>query len=87
MGGKLTKAAAEFWFPECRNCECCTGYKHGCKCCVGDVTQCSCLNSNVSTDAKDITSTNTSNTQVDDVAASNVTQVEGTLSMKDETPS
>ena len=25
--------AAEFWFPECRNCECCKGFKHGCDCC------------------------------------------------------
>ena len=55
MGGKLTKAAAEFWFPECRNCECCVGYKHGCKCCVGGVTQCSCLNTVTETVVADTT--------------------------------
>jgi hypothetical protein len=24
--------AAEFWFPECRECDCCRGFKHGCSC-------------------------------------------------------
>eukprot|EP00980_Cylindrotheca_fusiformis_P001819 scaffold408_cov71-Cylindrotheca_fusiformis.AAC.20 len=24
--------AAEFWFPECRDCTCCKGFKHGCSC-------------------------------------------------------
>lgn len=24
--------AAEFWFPECRSCSCCQGFKHGCPC-------------------------------------------------------
>eukprot|EP00970_Alexandrium_tamarense_P003813 scaffold624_cov206-Alexandrium_tamarense.AAC.15 len=24
--------AAEFWFPECRDCTCCNGFKHGCGC-------------------------------------------------------
>eukprot|EP00804_Cyclotella_cryptica_P020751 CCRYP_016591-RA/>CCRYP_016591-RA protein AED:0.31 eAED:0.31 QI:0/-1/0/1/-1/1/1/0/131 len=24
--------AAEFWFPECRECACCRGFKHGCLC-------------------------------------------------------
>ena len=24
--------AAEFWFPECRDCACCKGYMHGCSC-------------------------------------------------------
>ena len=28
----LASGAAEFWFPECRNCGCCKGYKHGCIC-------------------------------------------------------
>jgi hypothetical protein len=32
--------AKEFWFPECRNCECCKGFKHGCGCCVGGVDTC-----------------------------------------------
>jgi hypothetical protein len=31
--------AAEFWFPECRDCACCKGYKHGCSC--GGVCKCS----------------------------------------------
>lgn len=43
MNGKLTKAAAEFWFPECRDCECCKGFKHGCSCCSKQgVAVCSC---------------------------------------------
>jgi len=36
----LTKYANEFWFPECRNCICCEGFKHGCKCCVNGVIAC-----------------------------------------------
>jgi len=40
--GVLSAYASEFWFPECRDCTCCNGYKHGCKCCVGGVTSCSC---------------------------------------------
>lgn len=28
----LASQAAEFWFPECRDCVCCKGYKHGCSC-------------------------------------------------------
>lgn len=31
--------AAEFWFPECRECTCCKGYKHGCSC--GGLCKCS----------------------------------------------
>jgi len=38
--GTLSAHAKEFWFPECRNCTCCQGYKHGCKCCVGGVNTC-----------------------------------------------
>lgn len=30
--GVLSPHAAEFWFPECRNCPCCKGFKHGCPC-------------------------------------------------------
>ena len=33
LGGKLSTHAAEFWFPESRNCTCCKGFKHGCECC------------------------------------------------------
>ena len=28
----LPPHAEEFWFPECRNCTCCNGFKHGCSC-------------------------------------------------------
>lgn len=35
VNGQLSQHAADFWFPECRNCPCCSGYKHGCKCCKG----------------------------------------------------
>ena len=38
--GVLSPHAAEFWFPECRNCECCKGFKHGCPCCKGGVNTC-----------------------------------------------
>lgn len=45
--GILDALAAEFWFPECRNCECCHGFKHGCQCCKGGVNTCqmeNCVN-------------------------------------------
>jgi hypothetical protein len=32
QNGVLSPHAAEFWFPECRNCPCCKGFKHGCPC-------------------------------------------------------
>jgi hypothetical protein len=35
----LAAHAAEFWFPECRDCTCCNGYKHGCPC--GGLCKCS----------------------------------------------
>lgn len=35
----LASQAAEFWFPECRDCVCCKGYKHGCSC--GGLCKCS----------------------------------------------
>ena len=41
QNGKLSSFAGEFWFPECRNCPCCKGFKHGCNCCKsGGVTTC-----------------------------------------------
>jgi len=46
QNGVLSKHAAEFWFPEARNCPCCSGFKHGCGCCKGGVDTCtnaSCL--------------------------------------------
>jgi hypothetical protein len=41
QNGKLTDNAGEFWFPECRNCPCCKGFKHGCACCVEGIDTCS----------------------------------------------
>ena len=38
--GALGTHANEFWFPECRNCPCCKGFKHGCKCRTGMVNAC-----------------------------------------------
>jgi CCCH-type zinc finger/RNA-binding, Nab2-type zinc finger len=38
--GVLSAHAKEFWFPECRNCECCKGFKHGCDCCKNGVDTC-----------------------------------------------
>lgn len=29
QGGVLSPYASEFWFPECRDCACCKGFKHG----------------------------------------------------------
>lgn len=44
QNGVLSKHAAEFWFPECRNCPCCNGFKHGCQCCKGGVNTCTNAN-------------------------------------------
>lgn len=33
QNGQLSAVAAEFWFPDSRECSCCKGYKHGCDCC------------------------------------------------------
>jgi len=30
----MVRHAAEFWFPESRDCSCCKGFKHGCGCAV-----------------------------------------------------
>mmetsp|Transcript_41118 Transcript_41118/g.63332 ORF Transcript_41118/g.63332 Transcript_41118/m.63332 type:complete len:153 (+) Transcript_41118:161-619(+) len=38
----LAKHAAEFWFPECRNCTCCNGFKHGCQCAAANGGVCTC---------------------------------------------
>jgi hypothetical protein len=32
VNGKLSQHAAEFWFPESRECKCCHGFKYGCSC-------------------------------------------------------
>jgi hypothetical protein len=32
QNGTLSAHAAEFWFPECRECKCCLGFKYGCPC-------------------------------------------------------
>ena len=40
QNGVLSSHAAEFWFPECRDCPCCKGFKHGCKCRTASVTTC-----------------------------------------------
>lgn len=42
--GVLSQHAAEFWFPECRNCPCCKGFKHGCACRSPIQDTCSDLN-------------------------------------------
>mmetsp|Transcript_17895 Transcript_17895/g.37555 ORF Transcript_17895/g.37555 Transcript_17895/m.37555 type:complete len:280 (-) Transcript_17895:75-914(-) len=33
--------AAEYWYPECRDCPCCFGFKYGCEGCVGGYCVCS----------------------------------------------
>jgi hypothetical protein len=37
----LAAHAAEFWFPECRDCSCCNGFKHGCTCAPSNYGICS----------------------------------------------
>ena len=52
QNGVLSVHAKEFWFPECRNCSCCKGFKHGCECCVGGVDTCAkgdCINAEFAT--------------------------------------
>lgn len=46
QNGKLSQFAGEFWFPECRNCPCCKGFKHGCDCCKTGNGVDTCTNSN-----------------------------------------
>lgn len=42
-GGDIGSSAHEYWFPECRDCGCCRGYKYGCVCVQGGVsTMCKC---------------------------------------------
>jgi hypothetical protein len=36
----LPPFANEMWFPECRDCSCCSGFKHGCSCCSGAINTC-----------------------------------------------
>jgi hypothetical protein len=38
----LQKHAQEFWFPECRDCSCCNGFKHGCRCAASNGGVCFC---------------------------------------------
>jgi len=38
----MAKHAAEFWFPECRECSCCQGFKYGCKCAASNGGSCTC---------------------------------------------
>mmetsp|Transcript_30479 Transcript_30479/g.73128 ORF Transcript_30479/g.73128 Transcript_30479/m.73128 type:complete len:100 (+) Transcript_30479:79-378(+) len=41
----MKKHAAEFWFPQSRDCACCNGYKHGCACQASNNGTCaSCAN-------------------------------------------
>ena len=52
QNGVLSAHAKEFWFPECRNCTCCKGFKHGCDCCAGGVDTCAkedCINTEFAT--------------------------------------
>jgi hypothetical protein len=39
----LAKHAAEFWFPECRDCSCCKGFKYGCNCAASNGGSCACV--------------------------------------------
>ena len=37
QNGRLGPHAGEFWFPECRLCECCKGFKFGCTICPNKI--------------------------------------------------
>lgn len=53
QNGILNEHAAEFWFPECRHCTCCSGFKHGCQCCKNGVNTCTdpnCVNQEYATE-------------------------------------
>ena len=45
----LETNARHVWFPECRQCDCCKGFKQGCTCCVGAAVVCSCSSEKIST--------------------------------------
>jgi hypothetical protein len=38
----MVRHAAEFWFPENRDCTCCKGFKHGCGCAASNNGICTC---------------------------------------------
>ena len=58
----LPPHAEEFWFPECRDCPCCNGFKHGCQCCSsnggGSCSMC-CAGGGATTTTTTTTSVNT----------------------------
>jgi hypothetical protein len=39
----IAKYKAEIWYPECRDCGCCQGFKHGCACCPSNNGVCMCV--------------------------------------------
>jgi hypothetical protein len=38
--GSASSAVSDTWYPECMNCPCCHGMKHGCECIKGGVETC-----------------------------------------------
>jgi hypothetical protein len=39
----IEKYNAEIWYPECRDCGCCQGFKHGCICFASNSGVCMCI--------------------------------------------
>jgi len=39
----IARYAAEIWYPECRDCGCCQGFKHGCNCAASNKRICMCV--------------------------------------------
>jgi len=39
----IAKYKAEIWYPECRDCGCCQGFKHGCTCYLSNNGVCMCV--------------------------------------------
>ena len=75
QNGVLSVHAKEFWFPECRNCSCCKGFKHGCDCCAGGVDTCAkgdCINAEFATQVATDLASRTSEGEASAESASSV---------------
>jgi len=43
LPSNIEKYDAEIWYPECRDCLCCRGFKHGCTCATSNNRICRCV--------------------------------------------
>jgi len=82
QNGKLSQFAGEFWFPECRNCPCCKGFKHGCVCCKSGVDTCtdkSCIDGAFKTQVTEELASRSNDTAAPAVAATSASEVSPTV--------